>query len=970
MISLLLYTSYTATADVSDLSYNFNYSDRKTIYAGFIPIPGEVYAERNGDITGVISDYMQMVSNYANYRISFTPCSPERCLKMLNNNDIDLLLNVVKSQSNKDVVFSSRPVSRFSVRVSKYEKPFKKDNNEPLWYLGYKDTAVQREAIVKALSERGFVYNQTYSLIPYYKDEQLLTDYSKHKIDGIIVSNKLDLKELPFPTTIGTLDTFYGVRHGNEQLLHELENAEIQLLNDNPHYIESLRQNRFERAPLVLSEAEREYLRSNPIISVVASPSERPFSYEVDRTQLGIIRDIMKYLADELGVEFEYQHIDSYGEGLREVAKGNINLMADFFADFNWARINDVNISFPYAEVHYVGVKRANEELPEFPTIAALNNTYQSMQLKKNKDFKGDFAYYSSIDECLQAVVDGEADVTYLKEPVAIEFLTHKGYETLRSTGEIAYSLPLAIALASNNDPMLMSLLNKAIVHADRKEIESIFETRHFSKNQVNSSIFKRMFLENKQLGKLLTLIGCSFVLLLMLLYFIRRAMLVKKKWKLMYTDHETQLYNLNWFNRYAPKTIEKLKVSRKSSRLFIMAVAVKQLTLMRENYTQRILNHGLHDLLQKIRKENPWILETAVASAYSHFFFLCSLPKDKSYEEVVSNLTQTNSQVKFGNQFVHLDYVTGICPIPSEEKYVLRAVMDNAVAALNDANEHNQSLEVFNDDRKEVLLKQLKMMDTMNSALEKGEFEIWMQPVYNLKTHQTIGAEALVRWDSPELGFVMPADFIQLFESNSSVYNLDYYVLNAVCAFLRKRLDAGLPILPVSVNQSGTHLKEKAYLRRMKLIADNYNLPDNSVQIEIVENNALPPPNDEQAITDAKQIFKGLQDLKFNLAVSDLWSGYASMIMMQNSKIRTLKLNRVILHEAEKSARSEQVLRNLINFGHSLGMQVVCQGVEQKSQEELLLKLGCDLAQGFYYAKPMLLSDFERFLDSQRKSA
>ena len=123
-----------------------------------------------------------------------------------------------------------------------------------------------------------------------------------------------------------------------------------------------------------------------------------------------------------------------------------------------------------------------------------------------------------------------------------------------------------------------------------------------------------------------------------------------------------------------------------------------------------------------------------------------------------------------------------------------------------------------------------------MQAALTGGEFEVWYQPKYNIRTKACIGAEALVRWRSPKLGFLMPGRFIELFERNGFVVQLDFYMLEAVLQFQQQRLEAGLPLVPVSVNQSRLHITEEGYLEKMQRLLQQDGLPADTVELEITE--------------------------------------------------------------------------------------------------------------------------------------
>ena len=198
----------------------------------------------------------------------------------------------------------------------------------------------------------------------------------------------------------------------------------------------------------------------------------------------------------------------------------------------------------------------------------------------------------------------------------------------------------------------------------------------------------------------------------------------------------------------------------------------------------------------------------------------------------------------------------------------------------------------------------------------------------------------------------------MDIFERNGFAVELDYYVLEKICQLQSARLKAGLPALPISVNQSGLHITEQGYLGRMREIMDKWQLVPGVVELEITETAFIDFTTKEQR-EDAAQIIDDLQAIGYTLSMDDFCTGYSSLSMLQNLPMNVMKIDRSILWSAETSPRSMSILRHVIALGKALSMSVLVEGIETKEQEELLLALGCDSGQGYLYSKPMPANEF-----------
>ena len=210
-----------------------------------------------------------------------------------------------------------------------------------------------------------------------------------------------------------------------------------------------------------------------------------------------------------------------------------------------------------------------------------------------------------------------------------------------------------------------------------------------------------------------------------------------------------------------------------------------------------------------------------------------------------------------------------------------------------------------------------------------------------------------------------MPGQFIDLFEHNGFIVRFDYYMLESVCQWQRQRLDAGLTVLPISVNQSRLHMNEEDYLSHMGKIANQYHLPKGCIELELTETAFAEFLTQPEQYKHALKIVDSLKELGFSLSMDDFGSGYSSLALLKMLPMDIMKIDRSLLMASESSKRSQIILDNVIKLGNSLRMEVICEGIDKPEQEQLLLRHGCSYGQGFLYAKPMPSEEFAAFMET-----
>lgn len=262
-----------------------------------------------------------------------------------------------------------------------------------------------------------------------------------------------------------------------------------------------------------------------------------------------------------------------------------------------------------------------------------------------------------------------------------------------------------------------------------------------------------------------------------------------------------------------------------------------------------------------------------------------------------------------------------------------------------------------YDEKMRQQVLKEQKIINAMEMAIQNKEFTLYLQPKYNIEKGTIIGAEALVRWISQENGFISPGDFIPVFENNGFVYEVDKFIWEESCRYLRKWLDEGREVHPISVNVSRIDLYDPKLVKHLVDLREKYQLPSQYLELEITESAYTEDP--EQIITITRQ----LREAGFVILMDDFGTGYSSLNMLKDIQIDVLKLDMGFLKSSDYSAKGGNILTAILKMAESLKMQTIAEGVETKEQVEFLKGIGCKYVQGFYYSKPLPVEDFEKLI-------
>ena len=266
-----------------------------------------------------------------------------------------------------------------------------------------------------------------------------------------------------------------------------------------------------------------------------------------------------------------------------------------------------------------------------------------------------------------------------------------------------------------------------------------------------------------------------------------------------------------------------------------------------------------------------------------------------------------------------------------------------------------------YTERMRENLLHEQQIVNDMVGALEQGEFEPWFQPQYNHATGALVGAEALVRWRRGGR-IIPPNDFIPIFERNGFIYEIDQFIWRRVCLHLRRWLDEGRSPLPVSVNISRCDLFQPGFLDGITGLIREYDLPHELLRLEITESAFA------ESTSTVVRVVSELIARGFTVEIDDFGSGYSSLNTLKDVPAAILKLDMRFFETTANSQRGGNIIESVVRMAKWLGMAVIAEGVEDRTQADYLKTIGCYYIQGYYYDKPLPLPAYEERLAKKSK--
>lgn len=417
------------------------------------------------------------------------------------------------------------------------------------------------------------------------------------------------------------------------------------------------------------------------------------------------------------------------------------------------------------------------------------------------------------------------------------------------------------------------------------------------------------------------------------------------------------------WTRSHFEKTAQRMIDRSPRSKFMLIECDIRGFKFINQNYGGEIADQVIL-FFSKVLEENTKDFNGIIGRGFAdHFYFFAKI---SSVYKAMGEFKKKNIEIsdsiknydisffpKFGIAFLmnrEEDKNVTIHELIGQASFAKSTIKDNMLTQF--AIYNSKLLKTVNNER--------FIESNMESALQNNEFFVMYQPKIDLLTDSIVGAEALVRWNSPKLGVVYPDEFIPLFERNGFIKKLDFYVYKKVFTFIQSQLNANAKIVPISVNMSRSHSKPDKFMHDFLNIFHEFNIPPKMVEVEILERSFMNG-------NTLKEFTELLHREGFTVAMDDFGSGESSLNMLTQIPVDVLKFDRTFLYssttEGDLDPASANFIETLIELGKNLKKQTIFEGVETQAQIDFLRSVECDQAQGYFFSRPLTENDFIEYI-------
>ena len=439
-------------------------------------------------------------------------------------------------------------------------------------------------------------------------------------------------------------------------------------------------------------------------------------------------------------------------------------------------------------------------------------------------------------------------------------------------------------------------------------------------------------------------------ITLLFIVVFIFQYRSKKRLERIAYVDEVTGGNNWQKFKLEATEILE----SKNQGQVALLSFDIDRFRFINEEYG--------HEKGDEILRTVVGILKTRMGKQESyarvsgdHFAILCVCDSQDKITQRIKDFVQllNNKREEIGIK-ERLSCHFGIYII-EDKKGNLEKIREKAnMARIAAKTAENNRWFFYSDAFRKKIGNEKEIIDQMEDALENNEFEMYLQPKYNLHVNEYCGCEALVRWRHPQKGLVAPGEFIPIFEQTGFVRKLDMFMVEEVCKTLKRWENKKYPEISVSVNISRKNLNQTGFVEKVLRITNQYRINRKQLEIELTESSIFEDVDRMIEIGDA------FREYGFKISMDDFGSGYSSINLLGNLPLDVIKMDQGFFNSHLKRDQNHIVVESTINMIKKLGMTVVAEGIETEEEVQMLRTLGCDIIQGYYFGKPMPVDAFE----------
>ncbi len=919
----------------------------------------------SGSYSGYAYEYLYEIAKRNGYKYTYVEASPEKLFEMLEQGKIDVIPCIGNSDVEGYIGFSpdSAEGEAFSLYLSSYSLMLKfsgiyvKDDSN----IDFFDVEMLKKSKIGYLVENTPKYFRNGSFIcgeiqdaqyvGYTTFSQMMNDLNSGELDAVVKECTRAGENESLVYQFNTEQCYFLVGEDDKYIADQLDEQIGAIYVCNPHYAAELHDRNismYGTQKYAYTAVEKQYIADHPVIRVAynlqSSSTER---YDNTLMRLtGVTGSMLERLEEMIGWDFEVVGCANLSECIKLLDKGEVDAICGGVNDRVGA-LDKYMVSSPYLKSPIAVLSKINTVVSDHAKIAVPLNSDDITYFLRQRYPNATFLPYENIYKCIDAVSDGMADIACANAYETADILKEGSYDVYVTDVCSTYHAE-CFAYSASGSAQLVSIMGKALA-----------QVSYYDEIMGNFDDISSYGAETKTHWlpiKTVISIAVIIVIVLLLISVIVVATVYRRGKRAEGIDPITG-------GRTKKKLIDDTEKLFKKSLPENWAMVLFDINKFKFVNDRLGFEEGDKMLARVYKTVDDSMDDGEMCCRISDDNFACII-KNTTDNEIIARMRSILDEFERRNAvFVKypVDFSAGVCRLGQCTKRAGSRIVDInvaldrcTIAKKTLKGQHCTSIAFYDGKIRDKALREKDYENIMPTALQEREFECYLQPKYGLRSRHIEGAEALIRWNSKEFGFVFPNDFIPLSEKNGFVVELDFYILEEVCRAMRRWIDSGKKPVVVSVNQSRLHLNYDDYIWRLREIVDKYDIPYEYIELELTE--SVFTENTEILL----KVMQKLHEIGFKLSLDDFGSGYSSLNMLKDIPVDVVKIDREFFNDTVNSEKGRTVISTVVDLTKNLDMEVISEGVETKEQVEFLADIGCAMVQGYYFAKPMRIVDFE----------
>lgn len=910
--------------------------DTIVLKVGYTENYGIVKSPSVDNYMGYGYEYFEKISEYTNYKYKFeyVLCDWDEAFNMIESGELDLLAPVSYNDERADkFIYSKNYFSRDTIMLIALDDTLV--NQTDFAHLNGTTIGVQKGDSTIVFLEKFLEKNDINLNI----EEKIIGNYTKElkeqNYDFILASSMQMENNLNVVTDIGSEFVYIIANPNSQDIIDDIDNAIDEIMYNEYLFQEKLALKYFDydfsKNQFVTSD-EYDLLLEKPLYTVGVRNLKTSLGYYGYDQLSGTAYDTMNFIADKTGINVNFVEIDT------NTPQEKLDQLDLYFTSSGNIQGVDDNYSNSYHNDTLLLIK--NNDYKGTDNVGVLKVNKISDELAENYADTNNVIQYSNIGVMTNDFADGKLSKILIGN--SLYQITHTNIKnTDITTTKLDYIITSKILFNPNISQEQIDIFNKVLSYIEPVDVERFV----LNNTSIITDIYK---IKNFKRYIYTVLIFVLLIVLILIFNKINKEIALRKATNF---DDLTGLYSQK---KFLAET-RKLLNDNVDKNYIMHSFDIDNFRYINELYKfetgDKILTEIGHFIKDYTELKFP-------SSRLSSDIFILVLENDenKQLQDMPDEYASLRKNINnFIDESYNIDFSVGSYEITDISLDVEKMIDYCNLARSYSKQSLGTSVNLFSNVMQEREAIKNDIAFRMNKAIEDKEFVLYYQPKFEIATQKIVGAEALVRWFAD--GKMMPPnDFIPLFEKNGFIEKLDYYVLDTACDFISSNKNINIPL--ISINISSITIMKKDVVQNIIDTLDKYSLSPKQVELEITESAFV----DHFDVANSR--INHLRSKGFTISMDDFGTGVSSLGRLKNMEIDVLKIDREFIIETLQNDKSDVILQNIIKMANQLNLETIAEGIETIEQLGFLKDNGCDLGQGYYFARPLPADDFLKLLD------